>query len=185
MAGHSKWAQIKRQKAVADAARSRVFSRLARFITIESKKAGGDVSVPGLKNAIERAKAANMPKENIERAVSKGIAKDSGALEEVVYECYGPGGTALLIRTLTDSRNRTNAELKHLLSKQSLGLATPGSALWAFTKNTDGSFIAREPLVDISRNDETLLGELLSLLDEQDDVQEICTNARGYESTRD
>ena len=143
MAGHSKWAQIKRHKAVTDATRSRVFSRLARLITTESRKAGGDVSAPGLKNAIERGKAANMPKDNIGRAVAKGVSKDSVLLEEVVYECYGPGGAAILIRAFTDSRNRTSAELKHLLSKHELVLAAPGSASWAFTKSAESTFVAR------------------------------------------
>src|SRR5882672_7541623 len=100
MAGHSKWAQIKRGKAVTDAAKSRVFSRFARVITLESKKNGGNLTTPGLATVIARAKAANMPKDNIERAIAKGISKDSGDLEQVVYECYGPGGTAIVIDAL-------------------------------------------------------------------------------------
>src|SRR3989338_6279898 len=101
MSGHSKWSQIKRQKSVTDAAKSRVFSRYARLIALESKKANGVLSAPGLSGAIARAKAANMPKENIERAVAKGMSKDSGTLEQVVYEAYGPGGVALLVESLT------------------------------------------------------------------------------------
>ena len=108
-----------------DAARSRVFSRFARLITLESKKAGGSVTAPGLKAVIDRAKAANMPKDNIERAVAKGASKDAGDLEEVVYECYGPGGAAIVIDALTDSRNRTTQELKLIMTKNGIELAAP------------------------------------------------------------
>ncbi len=183
MAGHSKWAQIKRQKAVTDGTRAKVFARFARLITVESKKAAGNQNDPGLQTAIERAKKANMPKDNIERAVAKGISKDSGGLEQVVYECYGPGGTAIIIDALVDNRNRTTQELKFLLSEQGLSLASPGSALWAFTKSPEGIFTPNEPLVDTEGEDEQKLSALLSELDERDDVQRVFTNAREYEST--
>jgi YebC/PmpR family DNA-binding regulatory protein len=184
MSGHSKWSQIKRQKGVTDAARSRVFSRFARLITLESKKAGGSVTAPGLKAVIDRAKAANMPKDNIERAVAKGASKDAGDLEEVVYECYGPGGAAVVIDALTDSRNRTTQELKLIMTKNDIELAAPGSASWAFAKSFDG-YVPNEPLMDLSPEDEEKLGALLTLFDEHDDVQAVYTNARGYESTRE
>ena len=185
MAGHSKWAQIKRQKGVTDAAKSRTFSRFARLITLESKKAGGALSAPGLSVAIARAKAVNMTKNNIERAIAKGISKGSGDLEQVVYEAYGPGGTALLISALTDSKNRTTQEIKHLLSKEGAPLAAPGAASWAFSKSPDGSYTPNEPLMDVSGADEERLTSILNALDEHDDVQQIFTNARGYESTGD
>ena len=185
MSGHSKWSQIKRQKGVTDAARSRVFSRFARLITLESKKAGGSVTAPGLKAVIDRAKAANMPKDNIERAVAKGASKDAGDLEEVVYECYGPGGAAIVIDALTDSRNRTTQELKLIMTKNDIELAAPGSAAWAFTKSPDGKYAPNEPLMELSPEDEEKLGNLLTLFDEHDDVQTVYTNARGYESTRE
>ncbi len=185
MAGHSKWAQIKRGKAVTDAARSRVFSRFARHITLESKKNGGSVTAPGLKAVIDRAKAANMPKDNIERAVAKGISKDAGELEEVIYECYGPGGTAIIIEALTDGRNRTTQEIKLIMTKNEIELAAPGSASWAFTKLPAGGFTPNEPLMDLSPEDEEKLGALLTLFDDHDDVQAVYTNARGYESTGD
>jgi YebC/PmpR family DNA-binding regulatory protein len=185
MAGHSKWAQIKRQKGVTDAARSRTFSRLARVITLESKKSSGNLSSPGLMNAIERAKAANMPKDNIERAVGKGTNKDSQALEQVAYEFYGPNGIAIIASAFTDSRNRTTQEIKLILSKNGYELGTPGSASWAFTKHPDGSHSPNEPLSDIEGTEEEKLSNLLTLLDEQEDVQEVVTNARGYESTGD
>lgn len=184
MSGHSKWSQIKRQKSVTDAARSRVFSRYARLITLESKKANGVLSTPSLSVVIARAKAANMPKENIERAVAKGISKDSGNLEQVVYEAYGPGGVAILIDALTDNKNRTTQEVKHLLSLQEIALAAPGAASWAFTKTGD-KYAPHEPLIEIAGTDEERLSAILETLDEHDDVQRVFTNAQGYEDTGD
>ncbi len=185
MAGHSKWAQIKRAKAVTDAARSRVFSRFAREIALESKRAGGNLSSPGLVAVIGRAKAANMPKDNIERAVAKGASKDSGELDQVAYEFYGPAGVAVIAVAVTDSRNRTTQEMKHLLSKNGYELGVPGSAAWAFTKTPDGRYGANDPKMPIGGEDEEKLNELLTILDEQEDVQEIFTNAEGYENTGD
>jgi len=161
-----------------------VFSRFARLITLESKKAGGKVDMPNLKAVIDRAKAVNMPKENIERAVAKGTAKDATDLEQVVYEAYGPGGVAVVVDALTDSRNRTTQEVKLVFTKNDIEMAAPGSAAWAFTKSYEG-FAANEPLMDIAGEDEEKLQNLLSQLDEQEDVQAVYTNARGYESTRE
>jgi YebC/PmpR family DNA-binding regulatory protein len=185
MAGHSKWAQIKRQKAVTDAAKSRIFSKFAREIALEAKKAGGNVASPSLLAVIARAKAVNMPKDNIERAIQKGTSKDSGDLEQVAYEFYGPGGVAIIAIAVTDSRNRTTQEIKHLLSKNGYELGAPGSAAWAFTKLSDGGFTPNEPLMDVAGGDEERVGEILTLLDEHADVSEVVTNARGYEGTRD
>jgi len=184
MSGHSKWSQIKRQKAVTDSAKSRVFSRYARLIALESKKANGILSAPGLSVVITRAKAANMPKENIERAIAKGASKDSGELFQVVYEAYGPGGVAILIDALTDNKNRTTQEVKHLLLLQGIELSAPGAASWAFTKKgTD--YIPNEPLIEVTGGDEEKLGAVLEALDEHEDVQQVFTNARGYEDTGD
>jgi YebC/PmpR family DNA-binding regulatory protein len=185
MSGHSKWSQIKRQKSVTDAAKSRVFSRFARLIAAESKKANGVLSVPALAVVITRAKAANMPKDNIERAIAKGMSKDAGELIPVIYEAYGPGGVALMIIALTDNKNRTTQEIKHLLIVQGVELASPGAASWAFTKNPDGGYTPNEPLMDVSGEDETRLGSILDVLDEHDDVQQVFTNARGYENIGD
>ncbi|MFZ2167748.1 MAG: YebC/PmpR family DNA-binding transcriptional regulator [Minisyncoccia bacterium] len=184
MSGHSKWSQIKRQKGVTDAARSRVFSRYARLITMESKKANGVLTAPGLSTAIARAKAENMPKDNIERAVAKGASKDSGNLEQVVYEAYGPAGVAIIIDALTDNKNRTTPEIKHIFSKAGFEVAAPGAASWAFTK-VGAKYIPNEPLTDIEGDDEEKLGAILETLDEHEDVQQVFTNARGYESTND
>ncbi len=186
MSGHSKWSQIKRQKAVTDAARSKVFSRFAQLITLESKHAVGDVSIPALKTVIERAKAANMPKNNIDRAVAKGISKDAAALERTTYECYGPGGAAIIIDALTDNKNRTTQEIKHLLTKYGLELSAPGAAVWAFQKNKDNSYTPNEQtIVTPSDVDGEKINNLLSLLDEHDDVHCVYTNAVGYEDTGD
>lgn len=176
MSGHNKWSKIKHKKAATDAARSKVFGKMARLIALESKKANGDVSSPGLRTAIESARAVNMPNDNIDRAVAKGTSAETAALEAVTYEMYGPGGTAVLIDLLTDNRNRTAAEIRHLLSK--LGgyeLATPGSAAWAFNKTPESC----EPTttVDISDEDGEKLESLMEALDEHDDVQEVYTNA--------
>ena len=184
MSGHSKWSKIKRQKSVSDAAKSRVFSRFAQLIALESKKSGGDVTAPGLAGAIARAKAADMPKENIERAVTKGTSKESSLLEEVVYEAYGPSGVAIMVRALTDNKNRTTQEIKHLLSKKGVQLAAPGAASWAFTKSTE-EYVPNDPKVSVAEDTETALVDILEGLDEHADVQAVFTNADGYENTGD
>lgn len=175
MSGHNKWSKIKHQKASTDAARSRVFGKYARLIALESKKAGGNVDSPALRAVIDRAKAENMPKDNIERAVAKGNSADSSDLESVVYETYGPGGVAILIDALTDNRNRTAQEIKHILSKNGAELAAPGSAAWAFTKGPEGY----EPTSTIAlpEGEEEKFTKLLEAIDEQEDVQDVYTNA--------
>ncbi|HRH55365.1 MAG TPA: YebC/PmpR family DNA-binding transcriptional regulator [Candidatus Paceibacterota bacterium] len=183
MSGHSKWSQIKRQKGVADAAKSKAFSRFSKLIAMESKKSAGNISSPGLATAIARAKAINMPKDSIDRAVTKGASKDSGDLVQVVYEWYGPGGTAIIIDALTDNTNRTTQEIKHLITKSGFELGAQGSAAWAFQKSGDGSLVPNEPLMDLSESDEEALGRIFEQLDEHDDVQRFFTNARGYETS--
>ncbi len=183
MSGHNKWTQIKHKKASTDAAKSRIFSRYARLITLESKKSGGDVSAPSLAAAITRAKSENMPKDNIERAVAKGISKDANDLEQVSYEAYGPGGVAIIIDALTDNKNRSTQEIKHLLSKNGIEMAPQGAASWAFAKSPDGLLTPHEPLVDMTDTDEHKLQSILGELAENDDVQITYTNARGYEHT--
>ena len=177
MSGHNKWSKIKHKKAATDAAKSKVFGKMAKLIAIESKKANGDITSPGLRAAIESAKGVSMPKDNIDRAVAKGSSEETAALESILYEMYGPGGTAVLIDILTDNRNRTAAEIRHLLSK--LGgyeLATPGSAAWAFTQHAAGGYEANST-IEISDEDGEKLGALIETLDEHDDVQDVYTNA--------
>jgi len=175
MAGHNKWAQIKHKKAATDAKKSKVFGKIARLISVEAKKAKGDMNAPGLRLATQKAKEANMPGDNIERAIRKA-SEDSGAgMEEVVYETYGPGGVALLIVGLTDSKNRTAAEIKHLLSLHGVALASPGSASWAFEKTSEG--FAPTMTTSISQEDGEALLALVDALEEHDDVQTVYTNA--------
>lgn len=183
MSGHNKWSQIKRQKGASDAAKSREFSRFSKLITLESKKASGNLTSPGVVSAIARAKAINMPKDSIERAIAKGASKDAGDLEQVVYEWYGPGGVAIIVDALTDNKNRTTQEIKHLLTKHGFELGAQGSALWAFTKTGDGSLTPNEPLAELSSQDEAAFEALLTLFDDHEDVQRVFTNARGYETT--
>jgi len=175
MSGHNKWSKIKNKKAVTDAQKSAVFGKMARLIAVESKKAGGDVSSPGLRAAIEKARSVNMPKDNIERAIAKGTSADTAELESVTYETYGPGGIAIIIDALTDSRNRTAAEIKHLLSKNGYELASPGSALWAFESTAEG--YEPKTIVSVSEEDGERLTKLIEILEEQEDVQDIYTNA--------
>jgi YebC/PmpR family DNA-binding regulatory protein len=134
MSGHSKWATIKRAKGAADAKRASLFTKLARAITVAAKEKGGDPeSNFSLRLAIEKAKAANMPKDNIERAIKRGTGEIQGEeIEEIIYEGFGPGGTALIIKALTDNRNRTSQSMKHLLSKYGGSLGGPNSVMWQF-----------------------------------------------------
>ncbi len=133
MSGHSKWATIKRQKGVADAKRSQVFTKMAKLITVAAK-GGGDSSMNfKLRLAIDRAREVNMPKDNIDRAVKRGAGGGEGTqVEEITYEAYGPGSVAMLIQTLTDNKNRTHSNLKHLLDTSGGRLAEAGSVAWQF-----------------------------------------------------
>jgi YebC/PmpR family DNA-binding regulatory protein len=136
MSGHSKWSTIKRKKAKADAARGRVFTRLIKEIAVAARMGGGDEnSNPRLRSAMGAARAANMPVANIEKAIKRGTGELPGVIyEEIVYEGYGPGGAALYMETLTDNKNRTVAELRHLFSKYGGSLGENGSVAWMFNK---------------------------------------------------
>jgi YebC/PmpR family DNA-binding regulatory protein len=137
MSGHSKWHSIKHKKAVVDARRGQHFTKLARAITVAAREGGGDPDGnPGLALAIQKARDASMPKDNIERAIAKGTGEgvDAEAFETVLYEGYGPGGVALLIEALTDNRNRTGADVRHLLGKHGGNLGEPGSVSYLFDK---------------------------------------------------
>src|SRR6202047_2203544 len=137
MSGHSKWAGIKHKKAIVDARRGAQFTKLARAITVAAREGGGDPDTnASLTNAIQKARDASMPKDNIERAIAKGTGAgaDADAIETVLYEGYGPGGVALLIEAVTDNRNRTGAEIRHLLSKHGGNLGEPGSVSYLFDK---------------------------------------------------
>lgn len=136
MSGHNKWSKIHRQKSVADSKKGALFTKLGNAITVAAKTGGGDPDANfQLRLAIDKAKQVSMPKDNIERAIKRGTGElAGGTIEEILYEGYGPGGTAFLIETLTDNRNRTSSEIKHLLTKHGGSLGAPGSVLWMFDK---------------------------------------------------
>ncbi|MCK4892220.1 MAG: YebC/PmpR family DNA-binding transcriptional regulator [Candidatus Pacebacteria bacterium] len=136
MSGHSKWSKIKRQKGVADVKKGKVFSQLSKMVTLAAKSGGGDASMnPALKLAVEKAKQSNMPLDNIDKAIKKGTGElEGGAIEEVLYEAYGPEGIALIIEGATDNTNRTVAEIKHILSKNGGRLGEVGSVKWMFDR---------------------------------------------------
>ena len=136
MAGHSKWANIKHRKAAQDAKRGKIYTKLAREITVAAREGGGDPEFnPRLRAAIEKAKKFNMPKENIERAIKRGTGEIAGATyEEVTYEGYGPGGVAIIVKCLTDNRNRTASEVRHAFSKHGGNLGTSGCVSWMFER---------------------------------------------------
>jgi YebC/PmpR family DNA-binding regulatory protein len=137
VAGHSKWAQIKRKKGATDAKRGQLFSKLARAIIVAARDGGPDPAGNlALQNAIEKAREASMPKENIERAIARGAgpAADGSAYETVTYEGYGPAGVAVFVEALTDNRNRTAAEVRHIFSRSDANLADAGAVSWLFER---------------------------------------------------
>lgn len=153
MSGHSKWHKVRQKKGATDAARAKVFTKLAKAITIAARDGGGD---PGmnfqLRMAIDKAKAGNLPKDKIERAIARGTGEGAeGQLEEVVYEAYGPGGIGMLIIGLTDNINRTVAEVKHILGKHGSSMAGQGSVMWMFDRK---GVIGIEDASKVSNRDE-------------------------------
>ncbi|MGD2218121.1 MAG: YebC/PmpR family DNA-binding transcriptional regulator [Gemmatimonadales bacterium] len=149
MAGHSKWSQIKRKKAAEDSKRGKLFGRLIREITVAAREGGGDPDGnPWLRTAIDNAKAANMPKDNIKKAILRGTGELPGAsFQEVIYEAYGPGGVAILVQAVTDNTNRTVAGIRHVLERYGGSMGSAGSVAWNFDRV--GQF-----LIDASRYDE-------------------------------
>ena len=154
MSGHSKWASIKHKKAIVDSRRGAAFSKLTRAITVAARDGGGDpVGNPALDLAIRKAKEASMPKDNIERAILKGTGEggEADAIEAVLYEGYGPGGVAVLVEAFTDNRNRTSADIRHILSKNGGNLGEPGSVAYLFDKKgtivIDGSRYSEDDLM--------------------------------------
>ncbi len=145
MSGHNKWANIKHRKMAQDAKRSKIFTKIIRELIVAAREGGGDPDKnPRLRAAIERAKAANMPKDNIERAIKKGTGELEGEqYYEVAYEAYAPGGVALLIKAVTDNKNRTAQEVRHALSKYGGSMAESGSVSWIFE---------RKGIINISRD---------------------------------
>src|ERR671912_2284800 len=184
MAGHSKWASIKHKKKATDAKRGALFTKLTRAITVAAREGGGDVDGnPSLALAVQKAKDASMPKDNIERAIAKGTGAgaDAAALEAVMYEGYGPGGVALLVEATTDNRNRTGSEVRHAFGKHSGNLGEPGSVAYLFDKQ--GVIV-----VDAERYSED---DLMVAIDAgaediamDDDVFEVITEPSGLAAVR-
>jgi YebC/PmpR family DNA-binding regulatory protein len=174
MSGHSKWASIKHKKKAVDAKRGALFTKLTRAITVAAREGGGDAEGnPALALAVQKAKDASMPKDNIERAIAKGTGADADAetFEAVLYEGYGPGGVAVLVEALTDNRNRTGSEVRHIFSKHGGNLGEPGSVAWTFEKKgeivVDGSRYGEDDLlaaIDAGAEDVALDGDLWEIV---------------------
>ncbi|GIK75963.1 MAG: putative transcriptional regulatory protein [Chloroflexota bacterium] len=187
MSGHSKWSTIKRKKGAADAARGKLFTRLAREIQVAARNGADPTSNFTLRLAIERARAENMPKENIERAIRRGagLEKDGVEIETIVYEGYGPHGIAMLVECLTDNRNRTISEVRRVFTKANGALGEPGSVAWQFTEkgyivfnrtDDDGDAIDLDP-------DELFMAAIESGADDveiSDDAVEIYTERTSF-----
>ncbi|TSC61675.1 MAG: hypothetical protein G01um101448_193 [Parcubacteria group bacterium Gr01-1014_48] len=175
MSGHNKWSKIKHKKAASDAKKSKGFSKIVRLLTVEAKAALGNRSAPNLKAAIEKARSVNMPSDTVERAIKKGESADASQMTAITYEAYGPGGVAIVIETLTENRNKTAAEIKHILSKRGLSLAGIGAASWAFQKEG----VSWIPKITIEVNDTDLkqIAGIVEDLEDNDEVQEVFINA--------
>ena len=185
MSGHSKWSSIKHKKAATDAKRGKVFSKIIKEVTVSARLGGKDPSAnPRLRTAIATAKAANMPQDNIDRAIKKGVGELPGVTyEEVTYEGYGPGGVAVLVHAMTDNRNRTVAEMRHVFSKNGGNLAEAGAVGWMFE-------LKGLILVEADKADEDVLMELAIEAGAEDLQMEggnfvITTSPEGFESVRD
>ncbi|HET7508816.1 MAG TPA: YebC/PmpR family DNA-binding transcriptional regulator [Solirubrobacterales bacterium] len=180
MSGHSKWHSIKHKKGAADAKRGKLFSKLARAITVAARDGGGDPSGnPTLATAIQKAKEASMPKDKIQKAidVGTGAGSDGAAIERIVYEGYGPAGVAVLVEALTDNRNRASAEIRHAFSKHGGNLGEPGSVAWIFEKKgaivVDGSRYSEDDLIgaiDAGAEDVREDGDQLRIICEPTDL---------------
>jgi YebC/PmpR family DNA-binding regulatory protein len=183
MSGHSKWSSIKHKKAAADAKRGKQFSKLARAIIIAARDGGGDVDGnPTLATAVQKAKDASMPKDNIQRAIDRGTgaSADAAAIEQILFEGYGPGGAAILVEALTDNRNRTTADVRLAFSKHNGSLGEPGSVAWIFEKRgvvtVDGSLYGEDDLIaaiDAGAEDVREDGEELRVLSDPASLSEV------------
>jgi YebC/PmpR family DNA-binding regulatory protein len=180
MSGHSKWSSIKHKKGAADAKRGKLFTKLARAITVAARDGGGEPeNNPALATAVQKAREASMPKDNIQRAIDRGsgVGADAAAIERVVFEGYGPGGAAVLVEALTDNRNRTSAEVRHAFSKHSGSLGEPGSVAWIFEKRgvltVDAERYGEDDLIaaiDAGADDVRDEGDVLRVLCEPGDL---------------
>ncbi len=182
MSGHSKWSNIKHKKAETDKKRAALFNKIAKAITVEARERGGDPEKnPTLNNLIEKAKEANMPKEKIEKAIKRGTGelKEKTNLEESIMEAYTSEGAAILIKVITDNKNRTASELRNILSNHGGKLTEEGSAKFLFEKvEREKGVIEWQPkaVIPVGEDAKNKLKSLFEELDQQDDVQEIYSN---------
>ena len=185
MAGHSKWANTKHRKAGQDAKRGKIFTRIAKELTMAAKLGGGDATAnPRLRSAIAAAKGANMPKDNIDRAIKKGTGELEGVnYEEVRYEGYGPGGVAILVDCMTDNRNRTVGEVRHAFSKSGGNMGESGCVAFMFDRK--GSIIVNKEETD----EETLMDLVLDAgaedVIEEDELFQVITEPDDFDAVRD
>ena len=175
MSGHNKFSKIKRLKEKTDAQKSAVFTKMAKMLQMEAKKAGGNITSPGLKAVIERARAADMPNDNIDRAIKKAMGANEGDMETITYETYGPAGIAIMIDVLTSNKNKAASEIKHILSLNDTSLASSGSASWAFGR-TAGEWVPKTT-TPVPEEDVPKLEKLIEDLENNEEVQEVYTNA--------
>jgi YebC/PmpR family DNA-binding regulatory protein len=184
MSGHSKWSTIKRKKGAADAKRGKAFTKIIKEIMVAARMGGGDVNAnPRLRTAVLAAKAENMPRDNIDRAIKKGTGELEGVnYEEITYEGYGPGGVAMLVEVMTDNKNRTVAEVRHILAKQNGNLGEGGCVSWVFEKK--GLLSIDKTGVDEDRLMEAALDA--GALDIKDSGKEfdVTTSPASYESVK-
>ncbi|HKA66956.1 MAG TPA: YebC/PmpR family DNA-binding transcriptional regulator [Solirubrobacterales bacterium] len=183
MSGHSKWSSIKHKKGAADAKRGKLFTKLARAITVAARDGGGDPDGnPSLATAVQKARDASMPKDNIQRAIDRGTGAgaDSAAIERILYEGYGPAGVAILVEALTDNRNRASAEIRFAFSKHGGSLGEPGSVAWIFEKKgaivVDGSRYGEDDLIvaiDVGAEDVREDGDQLRVLCDPGDLASV------------
>ena len=185
MSGHSKWASIKHKKGALDAKRGKIFTRLIKELTVAARNGGGDPDMnPRLRSVIADAKAANMPADNIKRAIRKGTGEEPGvSYEEAQYEAYGPGGAAVIIDVLTDNKNRTVGELRHMLEKHGGNLAAANAVAWMFSKK--GYIVVDKAGAD----EEKLLNAVLEAggddLRDDGDTWEVLSEPSAFEAVRD
>ncbi len=173
MSGHSKWSTIKRQKGATDAKRSQIFGKLSKMISNQVRVANGDINSPNVRVVIDKARAANMPKDTIERAIAK--ATEARAMDHITYECYGPGGVGIIIQALTDNHNKAAQEIKHILSKNGSALAGIGSVTWSFTR--EGGDWIPTTTIPLGDDDAEKLASLIDDLEDCDEVDSVFTNA--------
>ena len=180
MSGHNKWSTIKHKKAAADAKRGKVFTKIIKELTIAARLGGGDPEGnPRLRTAVAAAKAANMPADNLKRAIQKGTGELPGVTyEEITYEAYGPGGVAVYIECLTDNKMRTTPEIRHILSKHGGNLAEPNSVAWIFDKR--GNFMVPADGVDEDRLMEIVLEAGADDLSREEDLFEVETSPEAF-----